>query len=228
MKKCAKKIYVFLGIMGCLSVSENVNAANTVISEDKVFGASESHIRLGRVDSTDRSALTIMARDQAGENDLARMLNGLIAAGLIGRLEVCMEVPDLIRLSNTANDSFEDGEHKQAFDCYGILVALDSKNHIAKHHLANYLIQGIRESLDPKEQDRFRACQLLIEASWLEMTEHPDEPDNSGRLVRAYEPEVYTALSRLVTNRQPLVETVKENLQAQLFAKIKDLPGDPF
>ena len=30
MKKCAKKIYVFLGIMGCLSVSENVNAANTI------------------------------------------------------------------------------------------------------------------------------------------------------------------------------------------------------
>lgn len=62
-----------------------------------------------------------------------------------------MEVPDLIRLklSNTANDSFE---HKQAFDCYGILAALDPNNHIAKHHLANYLIQVIKESLDPKEK----------------------------------------------------------------------------
>jgi hypothetical protein len=227
MKKYIKKVSLSLGVLGCLFASENGNAAN-LISEDRVFGASESHIKLGRGDTTDRSTLTIMAGDQAGENDLARMLNSLIAAGLIGRLEVRMEVPDINRLSSTANDSFVDGEHKQAFYCYGILVALNSKDHIAKYHLANYLIQGIRESLHPKEQDRFRACQLLIEASWLEMTEHPDEPDNGGRLVRAYESEVYNTLSKLVTNHQTLIETVKENLQAQLFAKVKDLPSDPF
>jgi hypothetical protein len=228
MNKYIKKHTLPLAVMSFF-VLENGNASNELMPvEDGIFGISKNHITLGRSNTVGRSEITVETRDQAGESDLARMLNSLAAAGLIGRLEVRMEVSDKVRLSNAANDAFEEGDHKKAFDWYGILVAINPKDHIAKYHLANYLIHGISGAQEPNEQDRFRACQLLIETSWIEMTEHPDEPDNGGRLIQAYKPEVYTTLSRRVTEKLPLEDGIKEILQVQLFEEIKDQPADPF
>lgn len=228
MKNQIKILTTSLVTLGSMSVIGQVNASEVLKpGEDRVFGASGSHMRLGKSDPSDR-AITVVTRDPAGENELASMLSKLSAAGLIGGLVVRMEVPNVSRLSSTANDAMLDGDHKTAFDCYGILVALEENNNTARFELSKYLIQGIRGSLEPKEADRMRASQLLIEASWLEMTQSPDEPDHAGRLLRSYEPEVYDALSKLSGEDKPFNDEIKERLQAQLFSKIKDLPTDPF
>lgn len=229
MQKYIKTYALYLVITGYFSALENGTASNALLPiKDEIFGIAKNHITLGRPNPIDRSEITIATRDQAGESDLARMLNSLAKVGVIGRLEVRMEVSDRDGLANAANDAFSDGEHKKAFDWYGILVALNQEDHVAKYHLANYLIHGIVGAQEPNEQDRFRACQLLIETSWLEMIAHPDEPNNGGRLIQAYQPEVYETLSRYITEKRPLEERVKEVLQAQLFEKVKDQPADPF
>ena len=203
--------------------------ASTLLNpgEDGIFGSSESHIRLGKANPADRT-VTMVTTDPAGESELASILRRLGSAGVIGGVVIRMEVLDINRLSSTANDAFLDGDHKTAFDCYGLLVALDENNQTARLELAKYLIQGIRETLEPKEADRMRASQLLIEASWLEITQHPGEPDHAGRLLKSYKTDVYSALSRLASERKHLEERIKESLQAQLFAEIKDIPADPF
>lgn len=228
MKNQLKVLSVSLLTLGWMSVTGQ--ASTTLVLEpekDGVFGAAESHIRLGKTDPAEK-AVTMVTTDPVGENELASILSRLGSAGLLGGVVIRMEVPNTNRLSSTANDAQLDGDHKTAFDCYGILTALDTNNHIARLELSKYLIQGISGSLEPKEADRLRASQLLIEASWLEMTQHPGEPDHAGRLLKSYKPEVYATLSSLTGTNILLEESIKENLQAELFAKIKDMPADPF
>lgn len=221
---------MIVGITGCLSASSNSYAAtkfDATVGEGEVFGSSRTHLRIGHHDS--KGALTLSTKDQAGESDLAQLL--MVLSRIPGSLEGGLRVDMVINepsLSNAASDAVLDGEHEKAFHAYSVLVALSQKNNTARFHLSQYLMNGISGFLEPDENDIFRACQLLIEATWLEMRDHQDEPEQAGRLLTQYANDVYWKLSQMEKETDKLEEKKKEVLQAALFEKIKMMSKSPF
>ena len=99
--------------------------------------------------------------------------------------------------SSAAVDFKDQHNHKAAFNAFedAIKFDLNREDSGARAQVAEYLIYGISDFLNPSEVTRNKAAEYLIDAAQIELTK-PDEPDHAGRMIRGFSEESYQFLAR--------------------------------